>query len=101
MSRRRIKAPCFDCGVDTLATGGDWYMVHNHLWKLAWPNTDKASGRAKKKPLSEILCLRCLERRLGRVVTRGDFTAAAINDKFRGRCDFRKIEQQWRGRQSH
>jgi hypothetical protein len=83
MSRRRIKAPCFDCGVDTLATGGDWYMLHNHLWKLAWPNTDKASDRAKKKLLSEILCLR--ERRLGRALTRGDFTAAAINDKFRGR----------------
>jgi hypothetical protein len=55
MSRRRIKAPCFDCGVDTLAANGDWYMVHNHLWKLAWPNTKQASGRAKK-PLSEILC---------------------------------------------
>ena len=29
MTNRRIKAPCFDCAVDTLATGGDWYMVHN------------------------------------------------------------------------
>jgi hypothetical protein len=84
MSRRRIKAPCFDCGVDTVATGSDWYMVHNHLWKLAWPNTKQPSGPAKK-PFSEILCLRCLELRLGRVLTRGDFTAAAINDKFRGR----------------
>src|SRR5271167_3968614 len=30
--RPRIEAPCFDCGTDTLAAGGDWYMVHQHVW---------------------------------------------------------------------
>ena len=79
---RRARAPCFDCGIDTLATGGDWYMVHNDLWKLAWPNTKQASGRVEK-PLSEILCLCCLESRLGRTLTPADFTDAPINNQLR------------------
>jgi N6-adenosine-specific RNA methylase IME4 len=79
--RRRIKAPCFDCGDDT--AGGDWYMVHDHVWTAAWPNTKQANGRAvlfKTVPFSEILCLRCLEQRLGRALTPADFTAAPVND---------------------
>jgi hypothetical protein len=79
MANTRAKAPCFDCGIDTLASGGDWYSVHNHLWKVVWPNTKQATGRIEK-PLSEILCIRCLELRLGRALTPGDFTTAPINE---------------------
>ena len=75
----RAKAPCFDCGVDTL-TSDEWYAVHNHVWKAAWPNTKQATGRIEK-PLSEILCIRCLELRLGRPLTPDDFTSASINEE--------------------
>jgi hypothetical protein len=76
MANTRAKAPCFDCGIDTLASGDS---VHDHLWKVVWPNTKQATGRIEK-PLSEILCIRCLELRLGRALTPGDFTTAPINE---------------------
>lgn len=76
--RHRVVAPCFDCGIDTLAIGSNWYMVHDHVWTAAWPDTKQLNGAAK--PLSEILCLRCLEQRIGRALTRSDFTDAPVND---------------------
>jgi hypothetical protein len=49
-------------------------MVHDHVWAEAG------------MPLSELagdglyLCVGCLEERLGRVLTRADFTDAPINE---------------------
>jgi hypothetical protein len=60
---------CQDCPADTL--DGDYYMVHNELWSAAHPN------------LYGMLCLPCLERRVGRRLTLSDFTGAAINSQRR------------------
>lgn len=49
---------CFSCGVDTFALGED-YAVHNELWR-----TYGVEG---------VLCIGCLEMRLGRKLGPGDF----------------------------
>lgn len=56
---------CQDCPQDTL--GGDYYMVHNELWNRVHPNR------------AGMLCLPCLEKRVGRRLQPGDFTDAQIN----------------------
>jgi len=77
MSAPIIVTRCSDCGLGT-NTAGEWYMVHKHVWEQAW------AGRRKswhgKIPGQEILCIGCLEERLGRSLTRQDFTDAPIND---------------------
>ena len=52
---------CADCGVL-----GDLYMVHHHVWPVA--------------PDFGSLCVSCLEARIGRRLTRGDFNDAPCND---------------------
>lgn len=53
---------CVDCSKNTL--GGEYYMVSDDLWA--------ASGVA---PNGGMLCLACLERRIGRPLMFDDFTA--------------------------
>jgi hypothetical protein len=56
---------CHDCGC---RPWGDWvephedYYVHNELWRAACPDDD-----------GFILCIGCLEARLGRTLRRPDF----------------------------
>jgi hypothetical protein len=57
--------PCADCGRDTI--GVEYYMVHDHVWAAAGMADDADS---------EFLCTGCLERRLGRPLSGGDFPAA-------------------------
>ena len=67
---------CADCGIGTM-TLGEYYMVHRDVWEQAW------AGRRKSwhgVPGTKILCIGCLERRLGRALHRCDFTDAAINN---------------------
>ena len=45
-------------------------MVHDHLWEYA---TDDFGGDG-------MLCIGCLENRLGGLLTKDDFTAAPVND---------------------
>lgn len=52
---------CVDCGADK---DGEYYMVADELWA--------ASGMA---PHGGMLCLACLDRRIGRLLVPGDFTA--------------------------
>jgi hypothetical protein len=54
---------CGDCDKCTSSIG-EYYMVRNEIWA--------ASGL---EPNDGMLCLRCLERRLGRELTLDDFTA--------------------------
>ena len=49
---------CFSCGVDTFALGEDFY-VHDELWR--------------DYGVEGMLCIGCLERRLGRKLTPEDF----------------------------
>jgi hypothetical protein len=62
---------CADCGVGTW-TIGEYYMVHDEVWEQAWAGRRKAWHG--KVPGQEILCIGCLEARIGRTLTYGDFT---------------------------
>lgn len=68
---------CADCGVGT-NTLGEYYMVCDAIWQQAW------AGRRKswhgEVPGTEILCIGCLEQRLGRKLMRCDFTDATVNN---------------------
>lgn len=57
---------CAACSVDTLSID-EYYMVTDEVWETAWPAR------------SGMLCIGCLEDRLGRQLTASDFTAAPIN----------------------
>jgi hypothetical protein len=55
---------CVDCGVDTLDVG-EFYMVRADVWPL--------------DPLGGMLCVGCLERRIGRRLVPADFTDCPLN----------------------
>lgn len=59
----RLSVPCQDCGNDTSPTTGiaEYYMVSRHVWKAAVHDGAK------------ILCIGCLEKRLGRDLGPYDF----------------------------
>jgi hypothetical protein len=61
---------CADCGVDTcpVETGSraESFMVHDEIWAAAGDE--------------DHLCVGCLEHRLGRQLTPGDFTDCKMND---------------------
>ena len=65
-----MNAPCKDCGVETLPVDGrraEWYMVKPDVWADAGMTTG-------------FLCIGCLETRLGRQLTREDFTDCPVNN---------------------
>ena len=55
---------CIDCGRDT---NDEYYMVWDHIWKKANPD------------MEGMLCISCIEERLGRELTWRDFTTAPLN----------------------
>ena len=57
---------CLDCDVDTLAIR-EYYVVHDELWKRANP------------VIEGMLCIGCLERRLGRRLQLEDFRDVAFH----------------------
>lgn len=60
---------CSDCGECTQCLD-EYYMVEDEVWSLA---TDP-----KEKP--KLLCIGCLESRLGRLLTKDDFSAVPLNE---------------------
>jgi len=58
---------CLDCGVDT-GRINEYYMVIERVW---WAVHDSGIG---------MLCIGCLETRLGRRLRPDDFTDAYVND---------------------
>jgi hypothetical protein len=62
---------CTDCGIHT-SRRGEVYMVQDDVWERAWRDRPRC-------PLQEILCIGCLETRIGRTLTRHDFTDWPIN----------------------
>jgi hypothetical protein len=90
---------CADCDVDTI-DNGEFYSVHDEVWAAAWAGRrlncdcdafDTVGGlqlvfefndtsRRRCCQGREILCIGCLERRLGRTLTRADFTNCRINN---------------------
>ena len=73
MAREKATDRCLDCGNRTAFNrkGWEYYMVHNVLW-------------AKTNPLIDgMLCIGCLESRIGRILTSDDFTNAPLNQPSR------------------
>lgn len=66
MANNRKKFLCLDCGVDT-GKISEHYFVNLDLWLSA---VGSKNG---------MLCIRCLEKRIGRELTPDDFTNASIN----------------------
>jgi hypothetical protein len=64
----RLAPCCLGCGVDTVRIG-DFYMLHDPVWLRANPG---GAG---------MLCVDCVETRLGRRLEPGDFTTAPINNR--------------------
>jgi hypothetical protein len=62
---------CHDCVVKRKPCVADWYQVKNAVWEQAWPGTSSRS--AADVPMKHFLCISCLERRLGRRLSRRDF----------------------------
>jgi hypothetical protein len=60
---------CRDCGVNTTGVNGEYYMVQDAIWK-----------QAKMHRNGGMLCIGCLERRIGRRLTKLDFKVAPVND---------------------
>ena len=59
---------CMDCGVNTRKIK-EYYTIRNRVW---YSVTKQTRGEG-------MLCIGCLEKRLGRELTRGDFTDAPVN----------------------
>lgn len=51
---------CMDCGEDTM---DEYYMVHKEIWEVS----------THKEERQGILCIGCLEKRLGRSLNKNDF----------------------------
>lgn len=68
--RKSGKGQCSDCHMQTMFNDegeNEYYMVHDELWLQANPQ------------ISGLLCIGCLEDRLGRMLTPSDFTSSPIN----------------------
>jgi hypothetical protein len=72
---------CADCLTSTI---DEYYMVTDEVWFLAW-----SGWRCPRPPetgLDHMLCIRCLERRIGRTLTCVDFTKYPVNDLNDPKC---------------
>lgn len=67
---RHLNMDCIGCGVDTDALN-EFYMVTDELWKKAVPD--------KHEQENSVLCIGCLETRIGRQLVASDFTDAPVN----------------------
>lgn len=72
MLHRDLNMLCLDCGIDT-DKNNEFYMIHDHLWEQAVPNKHQRENR--------VLCIGCLEERLGRKLLPNDFTNTPVNKK--------------------
>lgn len=80
--RRRTGYDCEDCGQDTDKIN-EYYMVHDSLWGAAGMETNEAftQGLTNTYLPDGMLCVGCLENRIGRRLTPADFTDAPINSE--------------------
>ena len=78
--------PCLDCGLPTWNPLGksEWYMVRDEIWGESGAPTRLVISAETK---GYYLCIGCLEARLGRKLTRDDFTDAPVNELSRFSSD--------------
>ena len=77
---RKFSFDCLDCGVHTRRID-EFYMVTNEVWNSVCTNPSDANG---------MLCVGCIERRLGRTLKPDDFPDCLVNTDHVG---FRKSER--------
>lgn len=70
-TRRRTRFLCEDCGQDT-GKMKEFYFVHTELWLSVMTSVDG------------MLCIGCLETRLGRQLVASDFPDVSINSPRHG-----------------
>jgi len=80
--KRKVTYDCKDCGKDTNKLD-EYYMVHSSVWGAAGMETNEAyeQGLTNTRLPDGMLCIGCLENRLGRRLTPVDFTDAPINSE--------------------
>lgn len=69
---------CEDCGICTLHLA-EYYMLWNRVWEEAYYRKINIPELAKRQMYKGVLCIGCCEKRLGRKITKEDFTPAPIN----------------------
>jgi hypothetical protein len=60
---------CLDCGPDTV-TAREYYLLRDDVW-----------AETRVGPQEGVLCIGCVEGRLGRRLNRRDFTSAPVNEE--------------------
>jgi hypothetical protein len=80
MSKSRRRFLCMDCGVDTVKAG-EHYMLVDNVW---FSITESDRG---------MLCIACLENRLGRKLNPNDFNASYVNSLGFGIKSIRLLER--------
>jgi hypothetical protein len=78
--KSRAKFLCIDCRVDT-GKIGEFYFIKTNIW------LEVVNG------INGMLCIGCLETRLGRELTSSDFTDAYINSPTYGSKSQRLMER--------
>lgn len=68
--RPRPDFSCVGCGVDTDHAHEYSYMVTDEVWKAS---LRRARYRSEHASTYDLMCIRCLEARLGRRLVRADF----------------------------
>jgi|SRR6185437_3960499 len=61
---------CLDCGKNTFENKDDWYVLRNRLWRRL----------VSREQRHGMICRACIERRLGRPLTPGDFRKATDDE---------------------
>jgi hypothetical protein len=73
MTRRAMRSSiCLDCHIDTMFILFEYYVVYNEIWKQATEKHERLS----------MLCIGCLEKRLGRKLCKDDFKNCPVNKRF-------------------
>lgn len=82
MSRKnsRKRFLCVDCQMDT-GKNNEFYFIKTELWLSVMPT------------INGMLCIGCLEKRLGRQLKADDFTEASINSPRHGAKSLRLLNR--------
>jgi len=71
-----IVTQCCDCGLGT-NVAGEWFVAKDKVWDEAWPADRLKSWHYL--PGQMVLCIGCLEKRIGRTLCATDFTDEMVN----------------------
>jgi len=97
----KLRPLCCDCGIGTLAID-EFYMVNDDVWNEAWAGRRKPqlveffgclASLGPPDPRQEILCIGCLEKRIGRTLCRADFKDVPLNDPNRMKLSERLLDR--------